>query len=579
MTDTATINLPSATAFDEVLCNKTSDGVNDVVRIPSANFREQVLGDIPDGSLDTNVLAVGAVTVEKVAFIFDAVADVEGATIEGAGTAVNFIETAGFFSAGDGGGARYVYVDAEPSHTGKIQSVDGAWWEIVRPHFYANRNVGAKGDGIEDDHSALQDALDAAAEEKETSAAYSRILSRVESEPGKFRIGAGKTLRLKKSARLMGAGRGQTWFAHGGGSAPMFDTDGAASDNIEIDLADFTVIGAGADTTYGLLGNDMIRNAAMRNVNVFNCNVNVQLEDCWTYFFDRCNLFNAVLDNMVWNNATCGVIQHCRIDSAGRNNVVVDASAYNTVNLNLIGSYIQFAGWYGLNIASAASMNIYGGYFEGNNQDNGARSDILWSSDSNEGTILNVFGSYFSSSNGSGATTRAIYQNGRVMNLHGCNIYSGGSGYATPIRSQGNAEVLNMIGCSIPSAPSVLSGVVVNNMGSMIGGSAAGAYSLGSSSELTISSGAVTVSRSTHLLDTEGNAASDNLDTINGGYDGMIVTLRSVDSARDVVVKHNTGNIKLGTGADFTLSTNIKSITLQYCADLGAGSWVQLAAA
>jgi hypothetical protein len=165
------------------------------------------------------------------------------------------------------------------------------------------------------------------------------------------------------------------------------------------------------------------------------------------------------------------------------------------------------------------------------------------------------------------------------MNLHGCNIYSGGSGYATPIRSQGNAEVLNMIGCSIPSAPSVLSGVVVNNMGSMIGGSAAGAYSLGSSSELTISSGAVTVSRSTHLLDTEGNAASDNLDTINGGYDGMIVTLRSVDSARDVVVKHNTGNIKLGTGADFTLSTNIKSITLQYCADLGAGSWVQLAAA
>jgi hypothetical protein len=79
---------------------------------------------------------------------------------------------------------------------------------------------------------------------------------------------------------------------------------------------------------------------------------------------------------------------------------------------------------------------------------------------------------------------------------------------------------------------------------------------------LTISSGAITVTHSYHRVDTEAAAASDNLDTINGGVDGMIVVLQSENSARDVLVRDGIGNIFI-TGNTLLVSTHDK-ITLIY---------------
>lgn len=73
---------------------------------------------------------------------------------------------------------------------------------------------------------------------------------------------------------------------------------------------------------------------------------------------------------------------------------------------------------------------------------------------------------------------------------------------------------------------------------------------------LTIASGVVTATGSFHVVDTEGAAATDDLDTINGGTLGAILYLRTSASARDVVLKHLTGNINNSTGADVTLATN-----------------------
>lgn len=47
---------------------------------------------------------------------------------------VQFVETAGYSSVGDGGGALYKRVATEPSHIGKFQSADGAWWEECPQH-------------------------------------------------------------------------------------------------------------------------------------------------------------------------------------------------------------------------------------------------------------------------------------------------------------------------------------------------------------------------------------------------------------------------------------------------------------
>ena len=43
---------------------------------------------------------------------------------------VEAIRTTGYSVSGDGGGGLYVRVETEPTHPGKVQSADGAWWEL-----------------------------------------------------------------------------------------------------------------------------------------------------------------------------------------------------------------------------------------------------------------------------------------------------------------------------------------------------------------------------------------------------------------------------------------------------------------
>lgn len=56
-----------------------------------------------------------------------------------------FLRTAGFYASGDRGGALYKRVVSEPEHAGKVQSADGAWWELSEPHPTA-RMFGARTD-------------------------------------------------------------------------------------------------------------------------------------------------------------------------------------------------------------------------------------------------------------------------------------------------------------------------------------------------------------------------------------------------------------------------------------------------
>lgn len=75
--------------------------------------------------------------------------------------------------------------------------------------------------------------------------------------------------------------------------------------------------------------------------------------------------------------------------------------------------------------------------------------------------------------------------------------------------------------------------------------------------ELTIATGAITATQSLHLVDTEGDAASDDLDTITAAKGaGDVLILCPADDARTVVLKHGTGNIATFNGADISLSTD-----------------------
>ena len=88
----------------------------------------------------------------------------------------------------------------------------------------------------------------------------------------------------------------------------------------------------------------------------------------------------------------------------------------------------------------------------------------------------------------------------------------------------------------------------------------AGNLSFADETELTISAGVITVTQNYHSVDTEADAASDDLDTINGLNVGAILVIVPDNGARTIVAKDGTGNLILA--GDFTMATNRDTLTL-----------------
>ncbi|MEC9435166.1 MAG: hypothetical protein VYD87_19870 [Pseudomonadota bacterium] len=68
--------------------------------------------------------------------------------------AVQVIETQGYAARGDGGHGSYRKVAADPGHAGKLQTADGAWWELIDEE-PLSRQVGAKWNLADDDTAAI----------------------------------------------------------------------------------------------------------------------------------------------------------------------------------------------------------------------------------------------------------------------------------------------------------------------------------------------------------------------------------------------------------------------------------------
>jgi len=90
--------------------------------------------------------------------------------------------------------------------------------------------------------------------------------------------------------------------------------------------------------------------------------------------------------------------------------------------------------------------------------------------------------------------------------------------------------------------------------------------------ELTIVSGAITIGNGDfYIVDTESNAATDDLETINGGYPGKDITLIAANSSRTVVCKDAIGNMNIS--GDFSLNQARDTVTLKKSTD---GTWIEL---
>lgn len=105
----------------------------------------------------------------------------------------------------------------------------------------------------------------------------------------------------------------------------------------------------------------------------------------------------------------------------------------------------------------------------------------------------------------------------------------------------------------------------IKTTGSVI---ANGKFSIGDEATLTISGGAITITKSFHKLAVE-SGSTDDLTTINGGSNGDILVLRPDNDSEDIVVKDG-GTLALA--GDFTMDNSTDMLVLIH----DSGLWVEL---
>jgi hypothetical protein len=84
--------------------------------------------------------------------------------------------------------------------------------------------------------------------------------------------------------------------------------------------------------------------------------------------------------------------------------------------------------------------------------------------------------------------------------------------------------------------------------------------------ELTVAAGVITKSPAKvhHTVDTEDDAPTDDLNTINGVVEGDVFYLRPASDGRSIVFKHGTGNIQCDGNADITMDSSNDLATCFY---------------
>ncbi|AXH76957.1 MAG: pectate lyase superfamily protein [Caudoviricetes sp.] len=156
---------------------------------------------------------------------------------------VQFITTVGFATVGDGGGALYVRVASEPTHAGKVQSADGAWWELSRGQIINIKMFGAVGDGVANDTAAIQSAIDfvcpfiwkGGTRATELGAVSGALFIPV----GVFRYT--QPLKLSPSLMIYGETKANDWSVQWGDTDPLTGGDRRFGSCLYADISDYNV--------------------------------------------------------------------------------------------------------------------------------------------------------------------------------------------------------------------------------------------------------------------------------------------------------------------------------------------------
>lgn len=277
---------------------------------------------------------------------------------------VSFVQTAGYAAPGDGGSALYMRVDAEPSHEGKVQSLDGAWWEIVVEGGQVKiEQFGGKADwngttGTDNTQPLLR-ALSLALRSSSALNDNTKIAPRVLFRTGNYYFG--DTFELRTCVHILGTSTGM-WNRNGGTNwfVPA-DKTGIITQQINTTGATGKLTVAEGTSSGSIFQGITFRGAGTdKTKHGFQMRTRTALRQCYFYGFpgDGIHIEATAGSETIEGNCNGWIVDDCQAEDFGRHGLFVKGNDVNTGRCNFETKGI--AGPYGCGIYDSSGLgNIY----------------------------------------------------------------------------------------------------------------------------------------------------------------------------------------------------------------------------
>lgn len=270
---------------------------------------------------------------------------------------LDHIQTAGYATVGDGGSALYKRVAIEPEHMGKVQSADGAWWELVTN--VANvKMFGAKGDGVSNDAPSVQDAI-SYAQLKDSGSVY------FPNTPSHYLLNSTIINDCSKPLTIRGDGRGLSKLKGGAGVETILKIGNlAAYSNTPQRVMDLSFIIPTVETAIHIKAESCI-------LDVFNVSFDrggrgIDMNEVWSFCISDCHFGNTRGQAVYAGNVGTG--HNSRITSCGFfgcGTVLNTAAIYFLRSDNILVEQNQIEGCYmALEFGGCTSVRIISNYME-----------------------------------------------------------------------------------------------------------------------------------------------------------------------------------------------------------------------
>lgn len=523
---------------------------------------------------------------------FDSQADVEAANIDTGVGAIHILA----FDSDPGGSGIYDRVATEPGHAAKIQSGDGAWWELADP-MVSVKIFNAAGDGTTNDTAAFNSAIAAAtAQDKPVAIPPGRYLLDPLDPLVEDRTGAAP----RHHVRLCGSDIESTVLLYNGDLAnPLMRFNPTSTVKLGIaTLRGFTIDGQG-NQGKAILASHMSNSTFSQ----------LELRDIEDFGFDFEEFWDSHFEDIEFNNVgdlarTRPAIRLSNRDAADSNtscnnltffDIQAENCPYRVAELYETCKRISFKYLKCHSNPDDLPAGIEHVVIDGRNAAGGMPDDNRFEDCAfpvGGGTGIRITNTGGSSGTGPLRTRivnthfEGLGQDGGVTTAHfgvDFDMCVGAFVSATTVTCDGNFawgfrcndDALGV--CIDWDSTSVFDGFPVGYGGT--------GYAADPQLTAEIQGGIVTAVPGVMTVDAEGRTGStDDLDTLlpsdaatSQYMHGKTVTLMAADDTRTVVVKHNTGNIRLNGGADRSLTSSQDTLTLRYNDQAPSPRWYEVA--